>query len=146
MKTNKKASFFDNMTPVGIELDENNITYINDRRFFLHRIVWSKDDTFPVVLDKCSKYLKTHYDPTEGTGQHPDKSCHGNEDNKESYVSGPKQAINDIYVEISAVLANMKIKMSLKGSLHKGIKVKGKATNRYQILQKQTLRTRYTFS
>lgn len=49
------------MTPVDIEFNENDVTYIIDDGFLLHRVVWSEDDTFFVVLDKYVKYLQRHY-------------------------------------------------------------------------------------
>ena len=63
MRKTTKATLYDNMTPFDIELDENNVTYIIDGGFLLHRVVWSKDDTFSVVLDKYVKYLQRHHGP-----------------------------------------------------------------------------------
>ncbi|GFY69747.1 uncharacterized protein TNIN_256561 [Trichonephila inaurata madagascariensis] len=49
------------MNPVGFDLNENNVTYIMDDGFLLYRVVWSKDDTFSIILDKYVKYLQKHY-------------------------------------------------------------------------------------
>ncbi|CAB3231913.1 unnamed protein product [Arctia plantaginis] len=61
MRKTTKATLYDNMMPVVIDLDENNVTYIIDGGFLLHRVVWSKDDTFSIILNKYIKYLQTHY-------------------------------------------------------------------------------------
>ncbi|CAG9782212.1 unnamed protein product [Diatraea saccharalis] len=61
MRKTTKATLYDNMVPVDIDLDENNVTYVVDGGFLLHRVVWSKDDTFSIILDKYIKYLQTHY-------------------------------------------------------------------------------------
>lgn len=61
MRKTTKATLYDNMIPIDIELDENNVTYIVDGEFLLHRVVWSKDDTFSIILDEYIQYLQTHY-------------------------------------------------------------------------------------
>lgn len=61
MRTTTKATLYDNMTHVDIELGENNVTYVIDGGFLLHCVVWNEDDTFSVVLDKYVKYLQRHY-------------------------------------------------------------------------------------
>ncbi|CAG9760486.1 unnamed protein product [Ceutorhynchus assimilis] len=59
MRKTTKATLYDSMTPIDIEL-ERNVTYIIDGGFLLHRVVWSKDDTFSVVMDKYVRYLQWH--------------------------------------------------------------------------------------
>lgn len=56
-KTNKSSLFHHIENIITPELNIDNITYIIDGGFLLHRVIWQKDTTFGYVIDQYIQYL-----------------------------------------------------------------------------------------
>lgn len=61
MRKTAKEKLYKFMDPVNIDLDHVNVTYIINGGFLLHRVVWNKNDTFSIVLNRCVSYLQMHF-------------------------------------------------------------------------------------
>ncbi|KMQ87541.1 hypothetical protein RF55_13145 [Lasius niger] len=61
MRKTKKSSFFDNFTPSQLQPDFENVTYVVDGGFLLHRVVWHQNETFDSICTTYVNYVQKHF-------------------------------------------------------------------------------------
>lgn len=61
IRKNVKSQLFDFFTATDTLPDPDNLLHVIDGGFFLHKVIWHKNDTVEVIINKYLSYVRNHY-------------------------------------------------------------------------------------
>ena len=61
MRKTQKSALYQCLQPVDVEINSENVTYVIDGGFLLHRVIWQQNDTFLCVINRYVAYIQKHF-------------------------------------------------------------------------------------